>query len=100
MKFSTAWGSLKPAKVIDDCSHQAGNDYAKIIILDSLYKVFHLKIMSWKIYVARKMVQKLIQYTIERGMEVFSTAEVELNTYPSIAPLLTSLLPNAVYIFR
>ena len=46
------------------------------------------------------MVQKLIQYTIERGMEVFSTAEVELNTYPSIAPLLTSLLPNAVYIFR
>ena len=39
MKFSTAWGSLKPAKVIDDCSHQAGNDSAKIIILDSLYKV-------------------------------------------------------------
>jgi len=46
------------------------------------------------------MTQNLIQYTIERGMEVFSTAEVELNTYPSIAPLLTSLLPNAVYIFR
>jgi len=76
MKFSTAWGSLKPAKVIDDCSHKVGNDCAKIIILDSLYK-----------------------YTIERGMEVFSTAEVELNTYPSIAPLLTSLLPNAVYLF-
>jgi len=40
MKFSTAWGSLKPAKVIDDCSHRAGTDCAKIIILDSLYKVF------------------------------------------------------------
>ena len=39
MKFSTAWGSLKPAKVIDDCSHKVGNDCAKIIILDSLYKV-------------------------------------------------------------
>ena len=44
MKFSTAWGSLKPAKVIDDCSHRAGTDCAKIIILDSLYKVFYVKI--------------------------------------------------------
>ena len=44
MKFSTAWGSLKPAKVIDDCSHRAGTDCAKIIILDSLYKVRYAKI--------------------------------------------------------
>ena len=44
MKFSTAWGSLKPAKVIDDCSHKVGNDCAKIIILDSLYKVCDKKL--------------------------------------------------------
>ena len=43
MKFSTAWGSLKPAKVIDDCSQRAGTDCAKIVILDSLYKVCNAK---------------------------------------------------------
>ena len=41
MKFSTAWGNLKPAKVIDDCSQRSGTDCAKIIILDSLYKVYY-----------------------------------------------------------
>ena len=43
MKFSTAWGNLKPAKVIDDCSQRSGTDSAKIIILDSLYKVCNIK---------------------------------------------------------
>ena len=51
MKFSTAWGSLKPAKVIDDCSQRAGTDCAKIVILDSLYKVCNAK----KIYFLIKL---------------------------------------------
>ena len=100
MKFSTAWGNLKPAKVIDDCSQRSGTDSAKIIILDSLYKVWYIKIIAVFEKNDYILYENFIQYTIERGMEVFSTAEVELNTYPSIAPLLTSLLPNAVYIFR